>query len=224
MRCGWSSRVVSVCALARCAIPAAFGSSSFGALSEQAGAGGAADPLLLFAALRRVVENEGGAFISGQLMYQCITLVPGGVARMRLLLTQTVRCYDTRSSSATSRGTPGLPDLGSSLNVGSPARPCVHHLFPRRPPDVQRPAPRQQGNQSTNFSSFACSPLAEPPLLKETIGPSQRTAPCALCALAGPWLGLGLTGATDGGLQSESRAQIGQMWSYFFPRASTARN
>ena len=63
-RGGWSSRVVSVCALARCAIPAAFGRSSFGALLEQAGAGGAANTPLSFAALRRVVENEGGAFIS----------------------------------------------------------------------------------------------------------------------------------------------------------------
>ena len=38
------------------------------------------------------------------------------------------------------------------------------------------------------------------------------------------WLGLLLAGATGCGLQSESRAQNGQMSPYFFSRAPTARN
>ena len=84
-----------------------------------------------------------------------------------------------------------------------------HPTSSAQPPPAGKP-------ELTNFSSFACSPLPEPPLLKETMGPSQRTAQCALCALAGPcWLGLGLMGATDCGLKSESRAQTGQMWPCF---------
>ena len=99
--------------------------------------------------------------------------------------------------------------------------PCVHHLFPRRPPDVQRPAPPAGKPELTNFSSFACSPLAEPPLLKETIRPSQLAPHRARFARR---LGVGLTGATDCGLQSESRAQNGHIWPYFLlSRASIAR-
>ena len=50
------------------------------------------------------------------------------------------------------------------------------------------------------------------------------------CARFARWLGhgwalvLGLTGATDCGLKSESRAQNGLKWAYLFSRAPTARN
>ena len=89
------------------------------------------------------------------------------------------------------QGVPERPSQGRALtDVESPAWPsCVsHHLFPRRPPDVQRPAPAssQQGNQSTHFRSFACSPLPETPLLKKTIHWALTTHR-TVCALRGPW-------------------------------------
>ena len=67
------------------------------------------------------------------------------------------------------QNTLGLSDLGSSLHVGSPAWPCVYHLFPhavssqatRRP----APSPRQQvagkpENQLPFLRSFAPSRTA----------------------------------------------------------------
>ena len=99
--------------------------------------------------------------------------------------------------------------------------PPVSSQATRRP----APSPRQQGNQSSP-TPVPSSPVRPFPNRPYSQGPRGALGPhnAPHRARFACWLGLGLTGATDCGLQSESRAQIGQMWSYFFSRASTARN